>query len=158
MIFTFLKWNPEILFMIIFPFWLAAVMLISLVKAIKKVNFINKMKLGEEPKQEIVATVQNIQGMNSPKDSFTWISWYFQAEGENPFFQKTMTFRSENYNIPWGSIKKWFLWKAAKEKLMEKLSDIIRENDTIKIYISPIKPKYYYIEDNDVLSKLKLLK
>ena len=36
---------------------------------------------------------------------------------------------------------------------MEKLSDIIRENDTIKIYISPIKPKYYYIEDNKTISE-----
>ena len=149
-----IKWSPELLLLIMFPFVLAIIMLISLIKAVKKVNFINKMRSWEVPVSEVNGIIKEIKGIKVSNTNFL-LNWFFIVEVDNIFLQKSMLLKSEIYIIPWGRINGWLFWISGKEKLLERLSGIIKEGDPVKVYISPIKPQYCYIEDKDILSSLK---
>lgn len=152
-----IKWNPELLLLIMFPFVLGVFMLISLIKAVKKVNFINKMRSWEVPVSEVTGIVKEIKGIKASR-SYVWLNWFFVVEVNNIFLQKTTFVKSEIYVIPWGYINGGLFWKIGKNKLLERLSSIIKEGDPVKVYISPTKPKYCYIEDKANISSLKWFK
>lgn len=114
--------------------------------SMKKEEKIEKLKSWKTPSIKIDWIVKEIK-YNQSRD---WnIFWYFIAQGNNPIKNKITNFRSQDFLYgDWSVIN--FMGRPNKEKekkLFEYARSLIKEWDTVKIYISTENSNIYYIRD-----------